>query len=308
MTLTEQVTKLVIRKLIHGQDYRIEILNLINADFLQFAIDFFKRVVDAKFHQKSINIDWYKSEFSNSKKYKPDEIGIFLGLNKKTVFNMHNSATKEIVIDSAKEHYESFLQLLESIVDVEPELDLSLSITFRDVTVKLNVSESFLVINALAVKRAALRGGYWSTAGKRVEKPLMQTLCKLYSVPEQNYIVKLKGKAAKAKDDPDFEREIDFYLTENKNLYKCEVKLMGRGNPEGADSVIARDSKIFVADKLSDTNKSQLDSLKVEWVELRSDGGYKKFKNILENLNIPHKEFIGNLDDETDNILAEILT
>ncbi len=46
---------------------------------------------------------------------------------------------------------------------------------------------------------------------------------------------------------------------------------MGRGNPESADAVIARDSRIFVADKLSDTNKAQLNSLKVEWVELHSD-------------------------------------
>jgi hypothetical protein len=127
-------------------------------------------------------------------------------------------------------------------------------------------------------------------------------------VPEQNYIIKLKGKTTKAKDDDlDFEREIDFYLTESKNLYKCEVKLMGRGNPESADAVIARDSKVFIADKLSDTNKSQLNSLKVEWVELRNEIGYKRFKNVLENLKIPHQEFTGNLDSQIDNILAELL-
>lgn len=38
---------------------------------------------------------------------------------------------------------------------------------------------------------------------------------------------------------------------------------MGKGNPESADAVIARDSKVFVADKLSDLNKKQLDTLKV---------------------------------------------
>ena len=43
MTLEEQVTKNIVRKLISGQDYRIEILTLINAEFLQFVIDFFKR-------------------------------------------------------------------------------------------------------------------------------------------------------------------------------------------------------------------------------------------------------------------------
>jgi hypothetical protein len=33
------------------------------------------------------------------------------------------------------------------------------------------------------------------------------------------------------------------------NRYKCEVKLMGKGNPESADAVIARDSRV-----LSQTN------------------------------------------------------
>ncbi len=32
MTLTEQVTKNIIKKLIHGKDYRIEIVTLINMD------------------------------------------------------------------------------------------------------------------------------------------------------------------------------------------------------------------------------------------------------------------------------------
>ncbi len=54
---------------------------------------------------------------------------------------------------------------------------------------------------------------------------------------------------------------------------------MGRGNPESADAVIARDSKVFVADKLSDTNKRQIDSLGVEWVELRINGGFSKIRN-----------------------------
>jgi len=306
MTLTEQVTKNIIKRLIHGQDYRIEIVALINAEFLQFVIDFFKQIVDAKLKNQSVTIDWYKKEFLNPN-LAIDDIAINSGLNKKTIMNMYNTATKKVVIDASNEHYDVLYQSISSLIENQNEIDLTLTIKFRGVSVELNINESLIVINTLAVKRAALRGGLWSTAGKRVEKPLMQTLCKLYSVPEQNYIVKLKGKAAKAKDDPDFEREIDFYLTENKNLYKCEVKLMGRGNPESADAVIARDSKIFVADKLSDTNKSQLDSLKVEWVELRSEGGYKKFKNVLENLKIPHKEFTGNLDKEIDKILIELL-
>jgi len=306
MTLTEGVTKNIIRRLINGQDYRIEIVALINAEFLQFSIDFFKQVVDAKLKNQSVTIDWYKKEFLNPQ-LTADEIAINSGLNKKTIMNMYNTAAKEVVIDASNEHYDVLYQLISSLIENQNEIDLTLTIKFRGVSVELNINESLIVINTLAVKRAALRGGLWSTAGKRVEKPLMQTLCKLYSVPEQNYIVKLKGKAKAKKDHLDFEREIDFYLTESENLYKCEVKLMGRGNPESADAVIARDSKVFVADKLSDTNKAQLNSLKVEWVELRNETGYKRFKNILENLKIPHRDFSGNLDKQLDNILAEIL-
>ena len=63
---------------------------------------------------------------------------------------------------------------------------------------------------------------------------------------------------------------------------------MGKGNPESADAVIARDSKVFVADKLSDTNKNQLDSLNIEWVELRNAKGYMRFRTVLNNLDIPY--------------------
>ena len=45
-----------------------------------------------------------------------------------------------------------------------------LAYKLNDVSIDLNINETLIVINALAVKRAALRGGLWSTAGKRVEK------------------------------------------------------------------------------------------------------------------------------------------
>ena len=73
------------------------------------------------------------------------------------------------------------------------------------------------------------------------------------------YAINIKHEKLKSEDDLNFEREIDFYLVNNNQNYKCEVKLMGKGNPESADAVIARDSKIFVADKISDLNKNQLD-------------------------------------------------
>ena len=159
------------------------------------------------------------------------------------------------------------------------------------------------MINTLAVKRTELRGGLWSAAGKRVEKPLMHTLCKLYDVPEVNY----SYKGMEASKRVSFEREVDFYLVEGKNQYKCEVKLMGKGNPESADAVIARGSKVFVADKLSDTNKKQLDELKIEWVELRRPDGFKRFELVLKNLHIPSSKLPRNLNKKLEDIFKEIL-
>lgn len=302
MTITEQVVKNIIKKLLKGEDYRIEVVTLINAGFLQFAVDFFKKIVDAKLKNEGVTADWYKKEFLNPCLPSRD-IAINSGLNEKTIHNMFNSSTKGIVIDASNDHYDTLYEAIKSLVDTEHDLDLTLTIKFKGVSVDLNVSESLIVINTLAVKRAALRGGLWSTAGKRVEKPLMQILCKLYGVSDNNYSLKIKGKKI---EEDDFEREIDFYLVENKKQYKCEVKLMGRGNPESADAVIARDSKIFVADKLSDTNKKQLSSLKIEWVELRSDGGFKRFESVLDRLKIPHKKLPENIDEKLKIIFKEI--
>ncbi len=302
MTLTEQVAKNILKKLMNGEDYRIEIVTLINAEFLQYTIDFFKKIIDAKLRNDDIRVDWYKKEFLN-KDLPTDEIAINSGLNKKTISNMYNSATKEIVIEASMEHYEKLYQTIQSLVDGDNELNVTLTLKFKGVSVDLNVSESLIVINTLAVKRAALRGGLWSTAGKRVEKPLMLTLCALYKVSNKNYKIKVKSNI---QNDEDFEREIDFYLTNKGKDFLCEVKLMGKGNPESADAVIARDSSIFIADKLSSTNKKQLNSLNVCWVELRAKEGYKRFNKVLKDLGIPHNEFKGDVNQELDKIFEII--
>jgi hypothetical protein len=141
---------------------------------------------------------------------------------------------------------------------------------------------------------------------KKIEKPLMLTLCKLYQVADENYAVKLKGTNLEV-DETTFEREIDFYLIENDNQHKCEVKLMGKGNPESADAVIARESKVFVADKLSEMNKRQLNSLKVNWIELRSENGFQKFAGVLDALKIPRGEMLKVSEENLENIFDEIM-
>lgn len=302
MTLTDQIVKNIITRLIKSQDYRIEIVNLINAEFLQFSVDFFKKIAYAKLDSEEITIDWYKRVFMDDS-LSSDEIAINSGLNKKTISNMYGTATKTVVIEAANEHFESLYNSIQSIVAMEKEIDLILTIKMKGVSVDLNVSESLIVINTLAVKRAALRGGLWSTAGKSAEKYLMLTLCKLYQIDEKYYdashFVKDRGKKV--------DREIDFYLLNDNKKYLCEIKLMGKGNPESADAIIARDTNVFVADTLSQQNKNQCEQLGISWVALRDKEGYKRFGLALERFDIPHTDYNGNLDEDLPSILDELL-
>ena len=63
MTLTGEVIKNIIKRVIKSEDYRIEIVNLINIEFLQFSVDFFKKIVEAKLNSEDITIEWYKKYF-----------------------------------------------------------------------------------------------------------------------------------------------------------------------------------------------------------------------------------------------------
>ena len=298
MTLTGIVIKNIIRKLLAGEDYRSEIIALIDAEFLQYVIEFFKRIVEAKLKNESVTIDWYKNELLSPKLPKND-IAIHSGLNMKTISNMYNSATRQIVLDASLEHYETLRKAIEDLTS-QGDVDITLTIKFRGVSVELNVNESLIVINTIAVKRAALRGGLWSTAGKQVEKPLLTALCALFRVP-----VKYFDQSRV----PESLREVDFYLIDDAGkFHRCEVKLMGKGNPESADVVIARDSAVFIADKLSDLNKKQLNKLGVKWIELRDKDGYKRFEEVLKALSIPCKPYKGDVQKVLDKILPAILS
>ena len=184
----------------------------------------------------------------------------------------------------------------------EEDLCLTLTIKFNNVSVDLTINETLIVINTLAVKRAQIRGGAWSTMGKAAEKVLMETLCKLYSVPEDRYVNQTAEQTSGA------DREVDFYLLSSKGArLRCEVKLMGKGNPESADALFARDSNMFVADTLSDLNKQQADELGVSWVALRDIEGYKRITRAFERFGIPFEEFGGSLEENLERILDEVL-
>src|SRR5205085_9344492 len=312
MTITNVVIREIIRKLIKNEAYGIEVSNLLNAEFMQYAIEFFKKVATAKLNSESITKDWYKKEMLDSSLSKT-ELAINSGTNEKTITNAFNSSKKEIVIDASSQHYEKLYTVINELVENNKDINLTLTIKLKGVAVDLDINESLIVISSLAAKRDALNHGLSSSVGKRVEKPLMITLCKIHSVSEENYVARLKSKAKKVKapvdfdTDIDFEREIDFYLIDEGQNYRCEVKLMSKGNPESADAVIARGSKVLVANKLSDTNKKQLNSLGVQWVELRTDDGYKRFAKVLHNLNIPYQDFKGDIDKKLDEIFNDIL-
>ena len=280
----EKIIDATVEKLLSGEDYRKEVVNDINVKFLDFTLEFFKKIVDAKLNDKKINLDWYKKYFLSEENFDKSDIAIFSGINLKTINNICGTTTKKIVIDVAKQNYDYLKNLIQQL-EGDDDLNIQIKITKNGVSVDLNLSESLLVLNALATKKISLRGGAWSAIGKRVEKPLLIKLCKICGVSEKNY----NAENFVRDKNLDFDREVDFKLI-GKKEYRCEVKLMGGGNPESADAVIARNSDVFVADTLSQQNKNQLDSLEIFWLELKNHSRediISQFKKILTKLEIP---------------------
>lgn len=258
MLLTDKMIQTVIYRLIKGEDYEKELDQAFDQELSQDVPTLLIALVRKKISNQAINSD----------------------------------LSLEIVPQFDDPLYESIKQIIYQSID----LDLKLTIKFRNVSVDLNLSETLIVVNALAVKRAALRGGAWSMAGKRVEKMLFQTLCHLYQVPAAH--MQLTGQS-------DLEHELDFILIDaDKRVLKVEIKLMGRGNPESANAALAHQNEVFIADTLSDLNKRQLEARGIAWVELRSPDGYRKFYSILQSLNVPCSPFDGDLDGR----LSEIFT
>ena len=306
MSISQKVIRKIIFQLVSGQDYRMEVLSLINSSFLQHTIDFFKTVIDAKIENKDLTLDWYRSNFVSNPNIEAKERALNAGINKKTIHNMKRSSTKAVVINAAEESYDQLTNVINELIDDSGDLDVNIILKFNKASVELTLNESLIVINALAVKRAELRGGLWSTAGKRVEVPLVYTLCKLFKVPEENYQKLPDGKYYR---NIELTRQIDSYINhEGKTFYKCEVKLMGKGNPESADAAYARDTHIFIADTLSEKNKVQFNLARKEWVELHTPNGYQRFNDVLNHLDIPHKNFSGGLIPELNLVLDDIFS
>lgn len=287
MTFERQVIDKTVEKLINGEDYREEVINSINGVFFDFTIMFFKKIVNAKLNSQEISLEWYKKNFINNIDLAPAESAIYAGMNKKTITNIYGSATRDIVLDVANSNFEYLSSLIDELKqDATDEIGISIKLTYHDVYVELNLAESLLVINALATKKAAIRGGAWSSIGKKVEKPLVTKLCELAGVPKEH----MDGSIFKRNGELDYDREVDYKLYDtNHNYIRVEVKLMGRGNPESADVIYARDTKFFIADTLSLQNKKQFEDNNVCYIEMKgNDKVVECFKNALDVLNIPH--------------------
>ena len=264
ITLQRPTIAEIVRLTLLGEDHRTIVTTIIDGQFVADVLEFFKKVVDAKISSERITRDWYERKFMSGN-LGSNEIAWNSGTNVKTISNSRGSARKSIVLEEAYAHHRRFVELLDAFDD--GDVGITLGLSFNGVTVELDLNESLVVINALAVRRAGIRGGAWSTVGKQVEGPLMEILCAVHEVEPAWY-------RKKAIDDRPL-REVDFYLVAGDgHEAKCEVKLMGRGNPESADAVIARASEVFVASTLSETNKMQLDNDGIHWTELQTPNGF----------------------------------
>ena len=287
MTFGDAAVKNTVRKLLRGEDYREEIINAINSLFFDFSIKFFRQILDAKFNGENINMNWYKKFFISSGNFAPEDAVIYAGLNRKTITNIYGSSTREIMLNAASDNIEYLRSMLTELEnDSDNNLAVTISIRHNDITVNLSLTESLIVINALATKKIQIRGSAWSAIGKRVEKPLLDELCRLAGVPDEN-----KDNRQFIKDrNLSYDREVDYRLINREGkIYRVEVKLMGRGNPESADATIARDTDIFIADTLSEQNCAQLSARGIEYLTLKGNNdSLNDFISILSKLNIPY--------------------
>ncbi|WP_281747310.1 CfrBI family restriction endonuclease [Helicobacter suis] len=287
MNLDEVMVEQIINKLLRGEDYRDEIINAINVEFLDFALFFFKQILEAKMQDEALYLAWYKKHFISDPDITPKEAAIYAGINEKTIRNIYGCGTKEVILDVAQNNMDYLENLLHALGESE-NIGIHLKITHKSISVELDLNESLVVINALATKKIALRGGAWSSVGKKVEKPLLLALCQKCGVSEGFYSAKTFCKDKNLA----YDREVDFklYNADKSQEYRVEVKLMGKGNPESADAVMARESHIFVADTLSDQNKRQLKDWNIEFLELKGNKHcINDIRSILKRLHIPHK-------------------
>lgn len=289
--LTKQEIANTVQCLVLNDDYNPILETVIDDHVQKFAFEMIRHIARARIQGVDTNSNWIEEEFFSVSE-STDE------LNSPTSNDIEITHFLNPVVDIVDTYRQQSSVSLQNIASAIGNVDLKLTVNCDSIGLIMDIGEGLDFLSILAVKIPQIRGGAWSTAGKQVEIPLMKTLCKLFSVPDEHYSE--KGLTTEG-------REVDFHLINpDGDMLFCEVKLMGRGNPESADAVIARDTDIFVADKLSDLNKEQLPQRKTHWVELRSENGYKRFFDILQELNIPCSDFDGKADERLDEIFETV--
>ena len=284
MRLSPDGLRHAIRCLIRdGQSHRQAIFEEINREFVRHAVEFFTEVAHAKLQGEDLaaSEDWYERQLLRSGRYSKEEIAVHAGIPMKTIENIHESTSSNVVLDASLQNHQALRRTIEEVLAAGEGPSITLTIKLRGVGVDLSLDESLIVINSLAVKRERIRGGMWSTAGKQVEVPLMATLCLLHGVDARFWRI--------AKPD-EYPHQIDFVLQSHGKQYLCEVKLMGKGNPESAKAAHAHNANLLVADRLSEQAKQSLSKNNVEWVELAAALGYQRFGVVLDRFNIERGE------------------
>lgn len=280
MRLSPDGLRHVIRCLIHdGESHRKAIFEEINREFIHHAVEFFTQVAHAKLQGEDLAIaeDWYEQQMLQSARYSKNEIAVHAGIPMKTIENIHEATNANVVLDASLRNHRALRQTIDQILAAGDRPSITLTIKLRGVGVDLSLEESLIVINSLAVKREQIRGGMWSSAGKQAEGPLMAALCLLHQVDRRFW---------RLAEPNEFPHQIDFVLMSHGKQYLCEVKLMGKGNPESAKAAHAHDASLLVADRLSDQAKQSLAKNNIEWVELAQPNGYQRFGPVLDHFNI----------------------
>ncbi|MFQ3536574.1 MAG: CfrBI family restriction endonuclease [Aggregatilineales bacterium] len=110
MQLADLVVRRIIERLLSGENYRTEIVKLIDAEFLEFAVDFFRSVVSAKLGQPAA-ADWYREEFLTGDD--KEAIAVHAGLNLKTIRNLYGTASRRVVLEVSQAHHTQLRALID---------------------------------------------------------------------------------------------------------------------------------------------------------------------------------------------------
>lgn len=130
MRLPTVVAREIVARVLTGEDYRPLIVELIDTEFLNHVIEFFKRVAEAKIEGEKITEDWY-SKHMLSPHLPKDQIANNAGLNIKTIGNIRHTTQKQVVIEEALKHYERLREIIDELIQGESSFGVEITLSFR---------------------------------------------------------------------------------------------------------------------------------------------------------------------------------